>query len=81
MSKVAQGRYKPSPKWNGRKAHRGFVCGPGTWADTAWCVAVKRNKKTVQVRDTKDMTNTTLSFTKKEWQVFVQGIKDGSFDV
>lgn len=79
--KKIQGRYKPNPEFGGRKEHQGFVCAKGTWADTAWCVAVKRSKNGVQIRDTKDVTNKTLSFTKKEWQVFIQGIKDGEFEV
>lgn len=47
-----------------------------------YCVAVKKcGDFGVQVRDTKDDTDTTLTFTKKEWTAFVKGVKAGEFDL
>lgn len=43
------------------------------------CVAVARKKQGVAVRDTKDITKTTLFFTHAEWTAFVKGVKDGQF--
>ncbi len=75
-----QGRYKPNPDWDGRKERDGFVCGIKT-RPYFWCVAVKRDADSVSVRDTKDPTDTTLTFTKKEWSIFIDGVKNGEFDV
>jgi hypothetical protein len=76
-----QDRYKPNPKFGGRKERQGYVCGPYTWAQTAWCVAVKRDRRGVHVRDTKDMKDTTLSFNRNEWRAFVKSVKAGAFDI
>ena len=45
-----------------------------------FCVAVKQANEGVQVRDTKDQSKTTLSFSKGEWDAFVKGVKAGEFD-
>ncbi len=45
------------------------------------CVAVAIKSKGVAVRDTKDGTKKTLSFTRKEWKAFLLGVKNGEFDV
>lgn len=44
------------------------------------CVAV-RIKDTVEIRDTKDSSSPTLSFSHTEWDAFIQGVKKGEFDV
>lgn len=44
------------------------------------CVAV-RIRDTVDVRDTKNPSSPTLSFSRAEWLAFVQGVKNGEFDV
>jgi hypothetical protein len=44
------------------------------------CVAVAINKNGVAVRDTKDPTKTTLTYTGEEWDNFVAGVKAGKFD-
>jgi len=44
------------------------------------CVAV-RVGGTVDIRDTKDPSSPTLSFTRDEWSAFIQGVKKGEFDV
>ncbi len=44
------------------------------------CVAV-RIGGTVDVRDSKDVSSPTLSFSTAEWDAFVQGVKKGEFDV
>lgn len=43
------------------------------------CVAV-RVGDSVDVRDTKNVTGPTLTFTKDEWKTFVTGVKAGEFD-
>ena len=35
----------------------------------------------IGVRDSKDQGKTTLIFNEDEWRVFVQGVKDGEFDI
>ena len=44
------------------------------------CVAV-RIGDTVDVRDSKDASSPTLQFTKAEWAAFIQGVKNGEFDL
>lgn len=44
------------------------------------CVAVRVRKK-VDIRDTKNPKGPTLSFNKDEWKAFVEGVKNGEFDV
>lgn len=66
---------------DGRKEHDGFICSSDTSLMRTWaCVAVKRDEHGVHIRDTKDETNTTLSFTNAEWRAFTNGVKDGEFD-
>ena len=78
----SQNRYKPNVKFNGRKEFEGFVCSSITRKTPLGdnCVAVKMEGSTVQIRDTKDNKDTTLSFTTDEWQAFIQGVKKGEFD-
>lgn len=45
------------------------------------CVSVARTEEGVFVRDTKDNGKNTLSFTHDEWRAFLQGAKDGEFNV
>ncbi len=46
------------------------------------CVAVKIGEDgSVQVRDTKDPTKTTLTYTSEEWVAFIGGVKGGEFDL
>jgi hypothetical protein len=44
------------------------------------CVAVAYKDGTIGVRDTKDSTQSTLMFTKAEWEIFVDAVKRGEFD-
>jgi hypothetical protein len=44
------------------------------------CVAV-RISNTVDIRDTKNALSPTLSFTRPEWDAFIQGVKKGEFDL
>lgn len=49
---------------------------------TGNCVTVaKRSDGSVQVRDTKDVTEQTLTYTKDEWLAFIGGVKLGEFDL
>lgn len=78
---LPQSRYAPNVQYDNRKERDGFVCASGTGPTGGiWCVAVKRDKDGVHVRDTKDPTNTTLSFSKEEWIAFVKGVRSGEFD-
>lgn len=77
--KTTKSRYKPNKKFGGRKERQGFVCSSGTqgWFD---CVAVKVGDS-IQIRDTKDAGDTTLTFTPNEWKAFIKGVKNCEFDV
>ena len=81
MEKVLSSRYKVGP--DGRKVSSdGFKCSSFTPEDAyVACVAVKRGDGSVQIRDTKDVANTTLTFTAKEWTAFIRGVKNGEFDI
>jgi len=81
--RIPQERYLPSQLWGGRKERDGFVCSSNTKKKGSpfWCVAVKRDGDKIHIRDTKDETDSTLSFSKDEWSAFVAGIKKGEFDV
>ena len=46
-----------------------------------FCVSVRMTKDAVTVRDTKDLTKRTLSFSLGEWEAFIKGVKDGEFDL
>ena len=69
----------------GRKVDKdGFMCASisGGLRNPLWfCVSVKRDTDGVQVRDTKDPTKTTLSFTRDEWKAFIEGVKKGEFEL
>ena len=58
----------------------GFRCGP-TPHPPVFCVAVKIDGDAIQIRDSKDGNNTTLTFNKGEWNVFIKAVKDGEFDI
>ncbi len=45
------------------------------------CVEVRTHDGTIQVRDSKDQSGPTLTFTPAEWKAFVEGAKDGEFDL
>ncbi|MCX6701692.1 MAG: DUF397 domain-containing protein [Candidatus Zambryskibacteria bacterium] len=45
------------------------------------CVAVKIEDGAVQVRDTKDSSKTTLTFSREEWDSFITGVKNDEFNV
>ncbi|MFA5933703.1 MAG: DUF397 domain-containing protein [Candidatus Paceibacterota bacterium] len=45
------------------------------------CVSVKINEDSVQIRDTKDSSKTTLKFNHAEWKAFIAGVKKGEFDL
>ena len=71
---------------DGRKVDEdGFKTAMGTrWSNkllSLFCVSVKIQGDQASVRDTKDPLKTTLTFTKEEWQAFVQGVKNGEFDI
>jgi len=45
------------------------------------CVEVAFVGEAIAVRDSKDPTGAVLLFTAAEWDAFVDGAKDGEFDV
>jgi uncharacterized protein DUF397 len=46
------------------------------------CVEVARNLPgIVAVRDSKDRTGPTLSFTPADWEAFTAGVREGEFDL
>ncbi|OGY33888.1 MAG: hypothetical protein A3C02_03860 [Candidatus Andersenbacteria bacterium RIFCSPHIGHO2_02_FULL_45_11] len=79
MDQIQQARGRYQVNADGRKEKDGFVCSKGT-KPYFYCVAVKRENG-VHVRDTKDTNDTTLSFTNDEWKAFIEGVKNGEFDV
>ncbi len=74
-------RYSPNPEYDNRKERDGFLCGKPTGSSWCFCVAVKREDGVVSVRDTKDQSDTTLTFNSKEWSSFIKAVKDGEFDI
>lgn len=53
-----------------------------SFSNSGGCVEVARFADgRVQVRDTKDVTHTTLSFTAHEWIMFLKGVRNGEFEV
>ena len=44
------------------------------------CVEVAMRDGLVGVRDSKDAAGASLTFTRHEWTVFVEGVKAGEFD-
>lgn len=45
------------------------------------CVEIAELTQSVAVRDSKDPTGPVLGFTQAEWQTFIDGAKDGEFDL
>jgi Domain of unknown function (DUF397) len=45
------------------------------------CVEVALTDEHVWVRDTKDRRGPVLHFTAREWAAFVQGVRQGEFDL
>ena len=45
------------------------------------CVEVKTTSANVQVRDSKDPVGGHLTMTRPAWHSFVQGVRDGDFDL
>lgn len=55
--------------------------GKNTRCHGVHCVSVAVKAGGVGVRDTKDSTKTTLVFTRDEWAAFLDGAKNGEFDL
>ena len=68
---------------NGRKENEeGFYCSTATPAEYyKHCVAVKITGNSVMVRDTKDASKMTLTFTHNEWKAFLKGASKGEFNL
>jgi hypothetical protein len=53
-----------------------------TKCESGQCVEVDRlDIQDIRVRDGKDPDSPILSFTKEEWEAFIQGVKAGEFDL
>ncbi len=46
-----------------------------------YCVEVAAKESVVAVRDSKNPRKSTVRFTKKEWEMFIKGVKAGEFDM
>ena len=44
------------------------------------CVQVRSNAGMVSVRDSKHPEGSVLSYTRREWAAFIDGVKRGEFD-
>jgi hypothetical protein len=44
------------------------------------CVEVASRDDMVAIRESKDPDGTVLTFTKRDWDLFVKGVKAGEFD-
>lgn len=45
------------------------------------CVEVRTDGTTIEVRDSKDRSGPSLSFTEGEWAAFISGAQNGEFDL
>jgi hypothetical protein len=45
------------------------------------CVEVAIAGDTILIRDTKRQDGTVLAYSREEWRVFVDGVKNGEFDL
>jgi Domain of unknown function (DUF397) len=45
------------------------------------CVEVAHGEDQIAVRDSKDPSGPMLLFTPREWRAFLDGVRDGEFDV
>lgn len=53
-----------------------------SFSNSGNCVAVARlTDGAVKVRDTKDISQSALTFTRDEWVAFVKGVRNNEFDV
>ena len=60
----------------------------GAWHKSSYsnpsgnCVEITNESSVIRVRDTKDNgTGPILNFTRDEWTAFINGVKDGEFDI
>ena len=63
------------------------TCEPqGTWQKSSMsiangaCVEVKSDEETIFLRDSKHPEEAVLTFTRAEWDAFLNGAKKGEFD-
>lgn len=49
--------------------------------ESAQCIEVARIEGLVAIRDSKDPHGVVLTFTLAEWGAFVDGVRDGDFDI
>lgn len=45
------------------------------------CVEVAMDATIIRIRDSKDASGPVLQFTKREWTAFLEGMRDGEFDL
>ena len=52
-----------------------------SYSNGGGCVEVIQERDLIVVRDSKDREGSALSFTYREWDAFVRGVRDGEFDI
>lgn len=70
---------------------RSTYCTDATCVEVAWrkstysgnngCVEVRHDDDRILLRDSKDPQGPVLSFTRREWDAFLAGIRGGEFDL
>lgn len=68
---------------NGQKIDEdGFVTSSVTYiTNRRTCVSVKVGDDGVHLRNTEDAGKNTLAFDRDEWKAFLEGVKNGEFDL
>jgi predicted secreted Zn-dependent protease len=49
--------------------------------DNGACVEARAVNDTTQIRDSKNPSGPVLTFTREEWHAFIDGVKQGEFDI
>ncbi len=52
-----------------------------SWSSSGACVEVARDGGVVHVRDSKDPSGLVLTFDGQRWRQFLDGVRDGEFDL
>ena len=50
-------------------------------ADSPQCVEVRQARGLVQIRDSNDPIGAPLNITRRDWEIFLDGVRDGEFDL
>ncbi|GAA2643932.1 DUF397 domain-containing protein [Paractinoplanes durhamensis] len=52
-----------------------------SYCTNSTCVQVGMTEDSVAIRDSKDLDQRPLKYTRDEWRQFIAGVKDGEFDL